>query len=92
MFKFVLAFIVWLFATGNYKAWAALVTTSAAPPAATPSASSNAGATQAQTGLGSAGTNVLNALSGVMGTGSENTGASSTSTPQDLIAGYSNGN
>lgn len=93
MFKFLLAFIVWLFATGEYSKWIALVQTSAAPAGgdkstAGTSAPSATGTDSASTGgLGNV-LGALGALGSLTNAANANSSASGTSTPADLISGY----
>lgn len=81
MFKFVLAFLIWLFATGKYQDWLALATTSSTATPATgtsaPTQSSNA-----------TGGNLLGALGSLGSLASTPTVTGNNSTPADLIAGY----
>lgn len=95
MFKFVLAFLVWLFATGKYSDWLALLVAPATPSPTPAPASTSAPKSGAASGGGSAGSSdilgALGSLGGVMSSGSENPGASSSSTPDDLISGFTGG-
>lgn len=81
MFKFVLAFLIWLFATGKYQDWLALATTSGAssPASGTTSGTSSASAT---------GGNILGALGSLGSLASTPTATGNNSTPADLISGY----
>lgn len=92
MFKFLLAFIVWLFATGEYSKWIALVQTGNTS-SSTGTSGTNAPGASASSGNSSAG--AANSLQGIIGAfGSltnglaANSSASGTSTPADLISGY----
>lgn len=90
MFKFVLAFLVWLFATGKYNDWLALLNAPATTGTSTTSTSAPASGTTSGGGSAS-NANLLGALGslgGIFASGSENNGASSTSTPDDLISGF----
>lgn len=96
MFKFVLAFLVWLFATGKYNDWLALLNapaTSSTSTTSTGAPASGSGNNAGTSGGGSAGSypnlmGALGSLGGIFASGSENNGASSTSTPDDLISGF----
>lgn len=86
MFKFLLAFIVWLFATGEYSKWIALVQTSAS--AGTTSAGSSGTSAAGTSSLSGTLLNGLGALGSLTNGLTANSSASGTSTPADLISGY----
>lgn len=93
MFKFLLAFIVWLFATGEYSKWIVLIQTSDTSASSGGTSGPGAAGTSSTGGSSSANyagnlTGALDALGGLTHQITANGSASGTSTPADLISGY----
>lgn len=88
MFKFLLAFIVWLFATGEYSKWIALVQTTSKGTSGTGAAGTSSAGTSPNAGSSGNLLGALGALGSLTNQITANNSASGTSTPADLISGY----